>query len=146
MRAPPIGNHWPGRILGDQVWSSRDVRRNKDSSWMSSVWTSPFHPLSESKADAYLNMHVAMKENAADGLEPHDGFIASELQMPNCRKDRAAYQKMKDSIRLLDGHFHLPLLRKRDDIKLPDARPMAKNRLESLKRRLMKDKNLCSKY
>ena len=106
----------------------------------------PFTPLSALKADAYLNMHVAMQGNAADGLEPRDGFIESELQMPNSREDRAAYQKIKDSVRLLDGHFHLPLLWKRDDIKLLDARPMAKNRLESLKRRLMRDENLRNKY
>ena len=49
---------------------------------------------------------------------------------------------MKESIQLVDGHFQLPLLGRQENVELPDNRSMADHRLQALKRRLVKDKEL----
>ena len=97
----------------------------------------------DSNIDTYLNMHVAMHENTCDDvMSPDESICSSELQVPNSREDRAANKRMKESVRLIDGRFHLPLLWKHNDVKLPYARPMAESRLESLKKRLKEDEKL----
>ena len=53
---------------------------------------------------------------------------------------------MKDSIKIVNGHFQLPLLWRHKNVFLPDNRAMAEKRLESLKRRLSKDESLHKKY
>ena len=47
---------------------------------------------------------------------------------------------MKDSVQLIGGHFQLLLLWRSEDVKLPNNRVQAERRLNSLKRRLIKDK------
>ena len=53
---------------------------------------------------------------------------------------------MKRSVKLVDGHLHLPLLWKAEKVVLPESRKMADMRLTHLKRRLVKDESLCKKY
>ena len=101
----------------------------------------------DSNIDTNLNMHVAMHENICDDvMSPDESICSSELQVPNSCEDSAAHKRMRESVRLIDGRFHLPLLWKHDNVKLPNARPMAESRLESLKKRLKKNKKLRFKY
>ena len=64
----------------------------------------------------------------------------------NSREDGILFQIMKDFMQQVDGHFQLPLLWRNKNMKLPNNIAMITKRLESLKRRLSKDKNLHEKY
>ena len=72
--------------------------------------------------------------------------LPGELRVPNFREDRAAFKKMKNFLKMVEGHFQLPLLWKEEGFKLPSNRKMVENRLESLRKRLSKDKNLHKRY
>ena len=61
-------------------------------------------------------------------------------------KNIAWHKKMKNSIKTVNGHFQLSLLWRRKNVFHSDNRAMAEKRLESLKRRLSKDKLLQKKY
>ena len=69
-----------------------------------------------------------------------------EFGMRYSLEDVVSYELMNKSIKYIDGHFQLPLLWRNSGIILPDSLPMAKRRLESVKRRLNRDKKLRSKY
>jgi len=53
---------------------------------------------------------------------------------------------MKDSIKLADGHFQLPLLWRSKDTRLPPNRCLAERRSKCLRKRFSKDKELHLKY
>ena len=60
----------------------------------------------------------------------------------NSREDRIAYQTMKNSIQLVQGHYQLPLLWKQEARVLPNNYLMPKRRSMSLKKRLLSDESL----
>ena len=93
-------------------------------------------------------MHVILPENAKidPSLPPHEYEVGCGLDHDNSREDRLALKIMKDSIKIVNGHFQLPLLWRHKNVFLPDNRAMAEKRLESLKRRLSKDESLHKKY
>ena len=93
-------------------------------------------------------MHVILPENAKvdPNLPPHEYEVGCGLDHDNSREDRLALKIMKDSIKIVNGHFQLPLLWRHKNVFLPDNRAMAEKRLESLKRRLSKDESLHKKY
>ena len=62
------------------------------------------------------------------------------------REDRVVLQMMKDKVKIVNGHFQLPLLWKRSTDQLPHNRKIAEKRFMSLKRCLAKDKALHEKY
>ena len=69
------------------------------------------------------------------------------LDTPNSSEDRNALQRLTTSITTTDdGRYQLPLLWKEDYPSLPNNLEMAKQRLSSLKRRLLKDPSLKAKY
>ena len=69
------------------------------------------------------------------------------LDTPNSSEDRNALQRLTTSITTTDdGHYQLPLLWKKDYPSLPNNFEMVKQRLSSLKRRLLKDPSLKAKY
>jgi len=76
---------------------------------------------------------------------PHEFTQSCGLDESNSREDRISLQIMKDSIKQVDGHFQLPLLWRNQNTKLPNNISMARKRLESLKRRLRNDRNLCER-
>ena len=93
-------------------------------------------------------MHVILPENAKvdPSLPPHEYEVGCGLDHDNSREDRLALKIMKDSIKIVSGHFQLPLLWRHKNVFLPDNRAMAEKRLESLKRRFSKDESLHKKY
>ena len=93
-------------------------------------------------------MHVTLPENAKvdPSLPPHEYEVGCGLDHDNSREDRLALKIMKDSIKIVNCHFQLPLLWRHKNVFLPDNRAMAEKRLESLKRRFSKDESLHKKY
>ena len=61
-------------------------------------------------------------------------------------ENRVAHEKMKDSVVLESGRFQLPLPKRASLLPLPENRLMAEKRLNGLKKRLIKDEDLCRKY
>jgi len=61
-------------------------------------------------------------------------------------EDQESLNKMKNSVRLVNGHYSVGMLWKREDPWLPDNRQMAEARLQSLKRKLKRDENFHWKY
>ena len=64
----------------------------------------------------------------------------------NSKEDRIALEQMERSVKLVNGHFQLPLLWRDKQTVLPDYRAVAQSRLESLKRRLIRDDQLHQLY
>ncbi|XP_041453667.1 uncharacterized protein LOC121406862 [Lytechinus variegatus] len=60
--------------------------------------------------------------------------------------DRRALQVWDNSVCLKEGHYELSIPFKEDPPRLPDSRPMAESRLQSLGKRLAKDERLHTKY
>ena len=69
----------------------------------------------------------------------------SEFGMKYSREDVVTYDFMKRNIDNVEGHYKLPLPWKNDSIVLPESLQNAERRLQSLKRRLVKDPKLCKK-
>ena len=93
-------------------------------------------------------MHVSLPVDPVFNLDapPHNHVISCGLEKYNSREDRLAHQVMKDSVRVVNGHFQLPLLWRRKDVRLPSNRSMVERRLKSLKNRLSKNEELRSRY
>ena len=90
-------------------------------------------------------IHLACA-NVNEDYEGIEQIFADAPTVPNSREDRIAYQLMKDSIQLSDGHFQLSLLWRNEDTKFPNNRPLAENRNESSRKRLNKNEGLRIKY
>ena len=94
-------------------------------------------------------MHASLTSSSElDTSSPLENVQPNELTIANSREDRMAYERMKNSIKMIDGHFLLPLLWKQEGLRLPKNRQMVENRLASLKKRLSRDTDteLHSKY
>ena len=93
-------------------------------------------------------MHVSTLHDEGVCLEraPHDFVLSCGLECDNSKEDRVAFELMQNSVKIVDGHFQLPLLWRNKSVKLPNNLLVAKNRLESLKRRLTKDPQLHQCY
>lgn len=63
-------------------------------------------------------------------------------------EDKGAWQNIKDTTTLVDEHYGVYLLWKRKNPQMPDDRPLANKRAESLRRGLIKQGNeeLVAKY
>ena len=68
------------------------------------------------------------------------------MSVKNFREDKAAFEKMKASIQLVDNHLQLPLLWREETPKLPENRKAVEMRSMHLKRRLAKDADLRQRY
>ena len=91
------------------------------------------------------SMHVA----CVDEDEVRSAFehkFVDTLAVPNSREDRIAFGIMKDLIKLVGGHFRLPLLQRKRDLKLSSNYFPAVSKAESLRKRLNKDERLRKKY
>ena len=107
------------------------------------------HFLCEKDDRAISNVLNIKIEQIYDGpplKDPNVSEIDCGLTTKNSREDREAYDKMKRSVKLVDGHLQLPLLWKAEKVVLPESRKMADMRLMHLKRRLVKDESLRKKY
>ena len=94
-------------------------------------------------------MHVAcLSKFDTDVVDvaPHEDAASCGLDCASSREDRVAFELMKNSVKLVDGHFQLPLLWRKKGTSLPNNRIVAENRLESLRRRLEKDSWLHQHY
>ena len=61
-------------------------------------------------------------------------------------EDKKALEMMEQSLKRKDGHFQVALPWREEPVNIPNNKPMAERRLESLKRRLRKDGKLFEKY
>ena len=77
------------------------------------------------------------------GLENTDSFIRSKKGMSV--QDQEALGKLNSSVRLVDGHCEVGMLRKHKNLGLPNNRMTTVARLGSLKRRLCTDEQLFCK-
>ena len=60
--------------------------------------------------------------------------------------DKKALEVMARSLKRKDDHFQVALPWRKEPVDIPNDKPMAERRLESLKRRLKKDSKLFEKY
>ena len=105
------------------------------------------HVTGDNAGKSFPSMHASLADDVeADSESPLKNPLPGELRVPNSREDRAAFKKMKNSVKMVEGHFQLPLLWKEEGFKLPSIRKMLEKRLESLRKRLSKDKNLHKRY
>ena len=92
-------------------------------------------------------MHASLTSSSElDTSSPLENVQPNELTIANSRVDRVAYERIKNYIKIVDGHFQLPLLWKQEGLRLPKNRQMVENRLASLGKRLSRDTELHSKY
>ena len=61
-------------------------------------------------------------------------------------EDKRAYETMQATTKLVDGHYEMSLPWRCDKVQLPNNRFLAVTRLESLRRKLSRDKGLHEKY
>ncbi len=61
-------------------------------------------------------------------------------------EDKRAAEIMDRSLKFKDGHFQVALPWRKEPVDIPNNKPMAEKRLDSLKRRLQKDVELFDKY
>ena len=105
------------------------------------------HVTGDNVGKSFPSMHASLADDVeADSESPLRNPLPGELRVPNSREYRAAFKKIKSSVKMVEGHFQLPLLWKEKGFKLPSNRKMVENRLESLRKRLSKDKNLHKRY
>nr|CAB3263161.1 uncharacterized protein LOC104265735 [Phallusia mammillata] len=74
------------------------------------------------------------------------GNETAVLDFPTSREDRKTYGIMQKNVKMVEGHYELPLPWRESSACLPDNKPMAERRLTYLKRRLEKDHSLKEKY
>ena len=91
-------------------------------------------------------MHVTLREQADSYLPLEEQVNSCGLDGESSREDRLSFKQMKETVKLVDGHLELPLLVRNRNVRLPNNRAMAENRLKSLKRRLTKNKELHQRY
>ena len=92
-------------------------------------------------------LHASLTSSSElDKSSPLENVQPNELTIANSREDRVAHERMKNSIKMVDGHFQLPLLWKQEGLRLPKNQQMVKNRLASLKKRLSRGIELHNKY
>jgi hypothetical protein len=77
-------------------------------------------------------------------VEFNDSTFDSKLAMSI--EDSRAFNIMENSIRLHNGHYEIALPWKNSPPRLPNSRPLAEHCLKLLKKRLVKDPDLFSKY
>jgi len=70
----------------------------------------------------------------------------SVLDVPSSKEDRLVYDLLQKSVSSVDGHYQVPLPWRSNTISPGDSLPMARQRLESLRKRLLKDDTLHQKY
>ena len=92
-------------------------------------------------------MHASLTSSSElDTSSPLENVQPNELTIANSREDRVAYERMKNSIKMVDGHFQLLLLWKKEGLQLPKNQQMVENRLASFNKHLSRDTELYSKY
>ena len=108
-------------------------------------WTLFGTAFSSSQENDYC-FHVSTLTDRALTTSPYDNVISCGLECDNSKEDRIALEQMERSVKLVNGHFQLPLLWRDKQTVLPDNRAVAQSRLESLKRRLIRDDQLHQLY
>ena len=93
-----------------------------------------------------LNIQIEQVYDEPPLKDPNVSEVDCDLTTKNSREDREAYDKIKRSVKLVDGHLHLPLLWKAEKVVLPESRKMADMQPTHLKRRLVKDESFRKKY
>ena len=66
----------------------------------------------------YPCLHSTLVVEDEFNLPLHKLVLSSGLNVSSSREDRKAYESMKDSVQLIDGHFQLPSLWRPEDVKL----------------------------
>ena len=61
-------------------------------------------------------------------------------------EDRRVFKQMRDCVKMVDGHYELPLPWRKDDQELPNNKFMAEKRLKTLRKKLNQDSELKEKY
>ncbi|KAK3747005.1 hypothetical protein QZH41_011961, partial [Actinostola sp. cb2023] len=75
-----------------------------------------------------------------------NGGLDNQTEQSVLVEDRRAEKILKDTIKLVDGHYETGLLWKDDSPHLPDNRVIAEARLKSLKRKFQRDQEFEEKY
>ena len=72
-----------------------------------------------------MNIQIEQVYDGPPLKDPNVSEVDCGLTTKNSREDREAYDKMKRSVKLVDGHLQIPLLWKAEKVVLPESRKMA---------------------
>ena len=109
-------------------------------------------PLNDQRRKGASVNFISVGQRADDLIERfwkiEDYGTTKQGGKPLSVEDKRALQTIKDTTTFVDGHYEVGLLWKCDNPQLPDNRPLADKRAESLRRRLTKQGNeeLAAKY
>ena len=95
---------------------------------------------------AALNVSIDVLRDDPCPLDLPEPSNDCSCSLKTSREDRIALQMMKEKVKIVNGHFQLPLLWESSTSQLPNNRKVAEMRLMCLKGRLAKDKALHEKY
>ena len=73
-----------------------------------------------------------------------DSVVSSSVSLST--EDKRALEKMERSLKMADGHYQVALLWRMDPSYLPNNRSMVELRAALLRKRLLRDQDLFSKY
>ena len=96
------------------------------------------HFVAKSNAPPHETMECLWKFEFEVGTSVLDG--------PNSKEDRDAYEVMRNSVQLMNGHYQLPLFWKLNAVCLPNNLSLAQRRLCYLRKRLLKNEILYDEY
>ena len=101
----------------------------------------------QSEDDAVPTVHNETLERQLEKLWKTDfrDSIVGTRTLPSV-EDNKALAKIKQSLQRRDGHFQVRLPWREDPLYLPNNKVMAEQRLDLLRKRLSKDKDLHEKY
>ena len=102
--------------------------------------------LDDGSDQAVLNVSIDVLRDNPCPLDLPESLNDCSCSLKPPREDRVALQMMKDKVKIVNGHFQLPLLWKSSTDHFSNTRKVAEMRLMSLKSRLAKDKALHEKY
>lgn len=110
--------------------------------------------LVDSNSSKAENVLVSFRNKVKPVINPSDIVKVMNLGFDDCndqkvclsRNDKLFMETMKQSIKMVDGHYELPLPLKDDQKSFPNNRVLAVSRLQHLRRRLSKDSLFYSQY
>ena len=92
-------------------------------------------------------MHISLTSSSElDMTSSLENVQSNELTVTNCCEDCVVNEQMKDSIKMVDGHFQLLLLWRQESFWLLKNWPMVENQLVFLKKHFSRNTELHDRY
>ena len=93
-----------------------------------------------------LNVEESLSKQVEDWWRTESFGTKYEEVTPRPREDRKALESLERTVKYVCDRYEVEILGREGEVKFPDNRLMAKNRLESTERKLKRDEELAKKY